>query len=159
MGDSDHPDGAEPRSMSVSVASDEKSVAKPPQAEAKPEAEAISAIEDMPPEMRKTVQAFMAMFQSQARTAGHPLFSKFTEAHIDKYLDYVQRDDDHAYEMAKSNRLFYLSYFVLAMVVLAAAVVYLLPRDRDFLIQIIQFLILLGGGIGAGYGLSKRGKG
>ncbi len=159
MGDNNDTAKEEPQSVALSVASDEKSVAKPTKPEAKREAELVPETEDMPPEFRRQIQAFMAMIQTQSKTAGHPLFAKFTEAHIDKYLDYVQRDDDHEYEIAKSNRLFYLGYFILAIVVLIVAIVYLLPRDRDFLIQIIQFLVLLGGGIGAGYGLSKRGKG
>ncbi len=53
-------------------------------------------------------QAFMGMIQSQMRSTMGVLFEKFTEKHIDKYLDYIQRDDDHEYELRKTNRLYYL---------------------------------------------------
>jgi hypothetical protein len=97
----------------------------------------------------------MEMFQSGGRSQ-NPLLSKFNDAHIDKYLDYIQRDDDHAYELNKTNRWFYLAYFVISLVVLGAAVVYLLPNNKDFLDSIVKILIAMAGGIGAGYGLSKR---
>jgi hypothetical protein len=113
-------------------------------------------IQAISPDVKRQIQAFMAMFQSQIRMPTNPLFDKFTEAHIDKYLDYVQRDDDNAYELKKSNRWFYLGYFVLALVVLGAAIVYLLPRDKDFLEAVIRILVVLAGGIGAGYGLKSR---
>ncbi len=123
-----------------------------------PQAGAVDVIENMPPEVKRTFQAFMASIQSGVRPLTHPLFSKFTEAHIDKYLDYIQRDDDHAHQLEASNRWFYLVYFIMVLVTLSAAIVYLLPRDREFLQSIIQIIILVAGGIGTGYGLSKRGK-
>ena len=109
----------------------------------------------MPPEIVREFRAFMGMVQSGGR-GGNPLFEKFTEAHIDKYLDGVQRDDDHAYELSRANRWFYLAYFIVVLVALAAAIVYLLPLDKSFLESIIQILVILGGGIGTGYGLSRR---
>ena len=98
----------------------------------------------------------MGMVQSQARSPRNPLFEKFTEAHIDKYLDYVQRDDDNEYNLRKTNRWFYLGFVIIALVALGAAIVYLLPRDKGFLASVIQILIVLTGGIGAGYGLKSR---
>lgn len=99
----------EPKSVAPSVASGNKSVVKTTQPGDKQEADIVPEFQDMPAEEKKQFKSFMAMFQSQVRTSEHPLFSKFTEAHIDKYLDYVQRDDDHDYEMQKTNRLFYLA--------------------------------------------------
>ena len=117
-----------------------------------------ATIKEMPPEIKRQVQSFMATFQSRPQI--NPLFEKFTEAHVDKYLDYIQRDDDNEYELRKSNRWFYLAYFVLGLVALSAAVIYILPKDKAFLEMILQILIALAGGIGAGYGLSKyRSKG
>ena len=113
-------------------------------------------IDTAPPEMRRTVQAFSAMVQSQTRSPKNGLFEKFSDAHIDKYLDYVQRDDDNAYNLKKTNRWFYLAYFAIALIAFGAAIVYLLPKDRDFLESLVQILITLAGGIGAGYGLKSR---
>jgi hypothetical protein len=118
--------------------------------------ELMGDIQSMPPEIRQQVQSFMGMIQSQSHSPKNPLFEKFTEAHIDKYLDYVQRDDDNEYNLRKTNRLFYLAYFVISLIVFGAAIVYLLPKDKDFLESVIQIIIVLAGGIGAGYGLKSR---
>jgi len=95
------------------------------------------------------------MFRSQSGPY-NPLLEKFNEAHIDKYLDYMQRDDDNEYQIKKSNRWFSLVYFILILIILTIGIVYLLPRDKDLLIFIIQVIIILAGGIGAGYGLKSR---
>jgi len=114
-------------------------------------------IDQMPPEVAKSFRSVLAMFsQSISSTRANPIIDKFNEAHIDKYLDYIQRDDDHEYELKKSNRWFYLAYAVIALGVFSIGVIYLLPRDRDLLMQLITLIVMLGGGIGAGYGLSKK---
>jgi hypothetical protein len=115
------------------------------------------AVEKMPPEVRRIFQGFAASFSSQiSGPRPNPLFEKFTPEHIDKYLDYIQRDDDHDYELKKTNRMYYMVYALVALAAFGAGVVYLLPRDKDLLIQLITLIVILGGGVGAGYGLSKR---
>jgi hypothetical protein len=121
-------------------------------------AEIVGEIEKMPPEMRQSFHAFLGMFSRVSGPRVNPLFEKFTDAHIDKYLDYVQRDDDHEYELRKTDRKYYLVYAILALVAFFGGVVYLLPRDKDLLIQLIIIIVAISGGIGAGYGLSKRPK-
>lgn len=117
----------------------------------------ISEIEEMPAEVVQQFRTFLAMFsRSSSGPRPHPLFEKFKDEHIDKYLDYVQRDDDHEYDLKRTNRWFYLFYAVVAIAVFILAVVYLLPRDKELLQTLIQLIVVLGGGIGAGYGLSKR---
>jgi hypothetical protein len=116
----------------------------------------MSDIERMPVEVQRVMQAFM----SSTRYVGpaiNPLLEKFTPEHIDKYLDYVQRDDDNEFLLRKTNRWFYLVYVAIALFVFCVAVVYLLPRDKALLEDLIKLIVILGGGIGAGYGLSKRG--
>lgn len=111
----------------------------------------------MPPEVRRVFQAFMASATVRSRVSPQSaLFDKFTPEHIDKYLDYIQRDDDNAHELVKTNRWFYLAYVVIGLIVFGAGVVYLQSRDPDLLRTLIEFLVLLGGGLGAGYGISKR---
>jgi hypothetical protein len=114
---------------------------------------------EVPREIVRQVEAFGAMFQSQqVRPYMNPLFEKFTDEHIDKYLDYIQRDDDHEHQLRKSNRWFYLGYFMIAIFALGLAVWFLLPRDKDFLESLIQIIVLIAGGIGAGYGYSEARK-
>jgi flagellar biosynthesis GTPase FlhF len=116
----------------------------------------ISQIEKMPPSIRREIRSIFASFSQTSRPSYNPLFDKFTEAHIDKYLDYAQRDTDNDYELKKSNRFFYLIYAIIAVVVFSAGVVYLLPKDKDLLIQLIGILVIILGSAGGGYGLSKR---
>jgi hypothetical protein len=135
---------------------EEKDLVEVEKVEEEQDAELIADLQDMPPAVRRQVQAFSAMFRSQMGPSHNPLFSKFTDEHINKYLDYLQRDDDNAHDLRKSNRWFYLTYFASALVVLAIAIVYLLPRDKEFLESVLQILTILAGGIGAGYGLKSR---
>jgi len=44
----------------------------------------------------------------------------------------------------------------MALGMFVAGVVYLLPRDKDLLIQLIQIIVLIAGGIGAGIGIKSR---
>jgi hypothetical protein len=90
---------------------------------------------------------------------GHPLFEKFTPEHIDKFLDYSHDDDGHNYELAKQGKLYNLIYFVVGLLFLVFLIVYLLPSNKDLLIDLIRLLIVFGGGFGAGYGVkSLKGK-
>ncbi len=136
--------------------SDEKGLAKSEQPEKDHDLETPTELHKMPPEVRRSFESVIASFQSGMGMPLSPLFNKFTEAHIDKFLDYIQRDDDHEHELRRWDRVYYLIYFILGVIVLGAAIVYLLPKDRDFLVSIITFIIIAAGGLGAGYGISKR---
>lgn len=103
----------------------------------------------MPPEIMRRMQGFMSM-STGSRSGMSILFEKFTPEHIDKYLDYVQRDDDKEAELKSSNRWFYMGYVVIALVAFSVAVIYLLPKDKDLLLQLIAMLVSFGGGFGLG---------
>lgn len=89
---------------------------------------------------------------------------------MEKYLDIVQRgvDQSHEYRLEalelrkaeqglhKNNRLYHLLYFLVSVVVLSLAVVYLLPNHQDFLNQILQILVAFAGGVGIGHTLKSR---
>lgn len=123
----------------------------------KPEAGEVidQGLEEVPPEMRTVIKAWSAMF-SQVSGPFNPLLAKFKDGHIDKYLDNMSRESDHDYELKKGNRWFYLVYAIIAVTVFIAGVVYLLPDNKDLLIQLIVIIVAIAGGIGGGYGLSKR---
>jgi hypothetical protein len=163
MRDSDDAGALKSVAGNLTVAANEKSGTKAIQADAPdagdpPSTGGSPASGDMPPQIVKQVQSFLATFESHARTSEHPLFAKFTAEHIDKYLDSIQRDDDHAHELRKSNRWFYLGYFVLILAAIALGIGYLLPRDKDLLLWLVQILVILIGGVGIGYGINKREK-
>ena len=112
--------------------------------------------EDMPSEMKRVVS--MAMTQASfpgAASRSHPLFDKFTDEHIHKYLDYIQRDDDFEHDLRGSNRWFYLAYTVIGVIFFGFLIVYLLPKDKALLNDILKLLIAFAGGVGSGYGLKS----
>ena len=85
----------------------------------------------------------------------HPLFDKFNDGHIDKFLDYTQKDDDNAYNYQKSNRWFTLAYVALGAGLFIFLMVYLFPKDKTLLDQIIKMGVAFAGGFGSGYGIKS----
>ena len=113
-------------------------------------------IEDLPPKTRRELVASVLSIQQRFGPQPNPVFSKLNESHLDKTLDIVQRDSDKAHELRKSNRVYYLIYFWSVIIVLGAAVVWLLPSYPEFLDTILKILLGFVGGFGAGYGLKSR---
>lgn len=111
----------------------------------------------VPNEIERQAQSILTMVQSH-RSSVNPLFDKFTESHIDKYLDYIQRDDDNEISLRKTNRWFHLVYFVGTVTAVGLAIYFILPKDKEFLQNIIQILLAFAGGFGAGYGVKSKEK-
>ena len=100
----------------------------------------------------------MSMMQSTPPVGGsrsHPLFEKFTEDHVHKYLDYIQRDDDNEHNLRSSNRWFHLVYTIIGIAFFGFLIVYLLPKDKALLNDLIKLLVTFAGGVGSGYGLKS----
>jgi len=97
--------------------------------------------DDMPQEAKQIVR--MAMMSSSATGVPrhHPLFEKFTEDHVHKYLDYIQKDDDNEFSFRSSNRWFYLLYTILGLSFFSFLVIYLLPKDKALLDEILKLLV------------------
>lgn len=111
---------------------------------------------DMPPEIKRTIQMAMMSSASVGGGAGHhPLFEKFAEDHVHKYLDYIQKDDDNEYSYRSSNRWFYLFYTILGIGFFSFLLIYLLPKDKTLLDQILKLIVTFAGGFGSGYGLKS----
>jgi hypothetical protein len=108
-------------------------------------------LEDAPPQMRRVMMGLM-----QASVGGrlsHPVFEKFNEEHIHKYLDYIQRDDDNEFKLKTSSRWFSLAYVIFGLSVFVFLVVFLLPNEKALLVDIFKILAAFLGGLGSGYGL------
>ena len=111
---------------------------------------------DMPPQIKSEVASFFSMIQSQSMPQLNPLFEKFNDQHVDKFLDILKGDDDNIHELRKSNRWFYIGTFIFITIVAIGLVVYLLPKDRDLLMTLVQLFVILTGGVGAGFGISEK---
>jgi hypothetical protein len=115
-------------------------------------------LDEMPPDVRKKFNsAIFGMFSSQSvGPMINPIIEKFNDDHIDKYLDYMQRDDENEHQLKRTNRWFYLITLIIFLGVVVFLLVYLLPRDRELLTTLMQIFLALAGGVGAGFGLSKK---
>ncbi|HET55671.1 MAG TPA: hypothetical protein ENN33_10705 [Ignavibacteria bacterium] len=118
------------------------------------DSEINEVIEELPPEHRKTFRALIHS-SSMMNKPTHPLFDKFNENHIDKFLDYTQRDDDNLFKLKSSNRWFVLVYTLLVIAVFLFLVVFLLPTDKEMFLDLVKILVAFGGGVGSGYGLKS----
>lgn len=114
------------------------------------DAQVEEAIKDMPREIQKVFR--VASSSSFSRGGGHPLFEKFNDNHIDKFLDYTQKDDDNDYKIRSSNRWFYLGYTMLSLAFFAFLIGYLLPTDKEMFKEVIKLGGVFLGGFGGGFG-------
>ena len=108
-------------------------------------------IERLPPENRKMVSTMLRA--SYSGPMPNPIFEKFTEKHIDKFLDYTQKDDDNSYKFRCSNRWFILAYVLLCIAIFVFLVLFLLPNNRDLLIELLKLFVAFAGGLGSGFGI------
>ncbi|MCU0615022.1 MAG: hypothetical protein MUD09_08070 [Desulfobacterales bacterium] len=109
--------------------------------------------DDMPHEAKQIIRMAMMSSSATGMSRHHPLFEKFTEDHVHKYLDYIQKDDDNEFSFRSSNRWFYLLYTVLGLCFFSFLVIYLLPKDKGLLDEILKLLVAFAGGLGSGYGI------
>lgn len=111
-------------------------------------------LDNMPPKIRST---FMALMQSSTRSiSSHPLFDKFDEKHIHKFLDYLQEDDNNRFKLKSSSRYFTLIYVCLVIAVIVFLVVYLLPANKELLVDILKTAVGFFAGVGSGFGLKSH---
>lgn len=108
-------------------------------------------VESMPPEFRRIFR--MAMMGFSSGPAPHPIFEKMNEEHIHKFLDHTQQDDEHQYMIRRSNRWFNLSYVVLGLGIFLFLIVYLLPDNKEILVDLLKLIVAFAGGLGSGIGL------
>ncbi|MCK6559852.1 hypothetical protein HUU39_00785 [candidate division KSB1 bacterium] len=110
--------------------------------------------EQIPEPARKMFQMQMAMMQTVSRRApSHPLFEKFTPQHIDKFLDYSQKEDENKYKLQSTNRWFHLVYVTLGLGSLLALIFFLAPQNQELLTEFLKLLVVFASGVGSGYGL------
>lgn len=122
----------------------------PEQSEADKEIKEIEEfVKGAPPEIRAMM---MEMRTSTTRSPQHPLFEKFTPAHIDKFLDYNEDDHKRDFTFATQSRWFHFGYVIIALSFIVFLIVYLLPNNKDILNDLLKVLVGLAGGFGLGYG-------
>ncbi len=117
------------------------------------EPELEKTLEDMPPDIRRTVK--MAMMGFSSGPGPHPLFDKFNDEHVHKFLDYAQQDEENKFRIKCSNRWFVLGYTGLGVAFFVFLIVFLLPDNEEILLDLLKVLVAFAGGLGGGYGLKS----
>ncbi len=116
-------------------------------------------LEIVPPEKREAlVQHVFSMFMSSFTFGqpANPLLGKFNDEHIAEALRQADKSAGRTHELQLMDRRLLVALVLLLVIVFCAGVVWLLPRDRELLLLLIQFLVLLAGGIGTGVGIMSR---
>lgn len=117
-----------------------------------PEDDSIQALFDqLPPSTRRELVASVHAVYQRIGPAPSPLLRPANEKHLDRFLEIVQRGEDQAHELRKRNGILNLVYFWSAIITAAAAIVFLISRDRAMLDTLLQILLSLAAGFGAGY--------
>jgi len=115
--------------------------------------EVAELVKDMPqPVRRRFEMTMMQMFSGGSGPMMHPLFEKFTDKHIDKFLDISQKDDQNQFHFHSTNRWFRLAYAAIAVAVFVFILIFF-AKDQQTLNEILKLLVIFGGGVGSGYGL------
>jgi len=107
----------------------------------------------MPPDVRSTIEQFSVMMRSGPLP--DPLRQKITSQHITDIIAQTGEDHRREFDLDKHGR--YMSFSVLALILLFVLTLYTLFRDKPEAVQpILTHLIAFAGGIGGGMAL--RGK-
>jgi hypothetical protein len=118
------------------------------------EPEVLDPVSGPTTEIRQRITEVM---MGVARGPGHhPIFEKFTAAHVDKFLDHTHQDDQDERHLIRSRRWFQLAYVLIGVASLLLLIVFLLPTDRELLVEILKDVVIFGGGIGSGYGIKSH---
>jgi hypothetical protein len=124
--------------------------------EDKDKQEPTQSIEKIPEPVKSLFSSFFAARQP----VFPPFMEKITEQHIDKVLDYSEKQDQREFLEVQSERRLAFAKFVIIVVLFIFLFVfltlYLVDRDKELYKDILKVGLGALGGIAAGYGLGKR---
>ena len=93
-----------------------------------------------------------AMMVSGGRPIFHPVFEKFDESHVNKFLDQSHEEDMARLRQGGRRSWFVLGYSLLALGLLVFLLVFLLPEHKDLLTDILTIGAAIAGGFAGGFG-------
>jgi len=128
---------------------DEKSVVSKEEMETKPE-----LLENVPEDVKKVVEFGMSM-QRFSGPMPNPLFDKITSDHITTILAQSKSEDENGFTFAKQGRWFVLLIILIFVALFIFLVMYLSSDNPQLLNEIIKTVVLVAGGLGAGYGVKS----
>jgi hypothetical protein len=132
---------------------DAEKPAEPPAAPTKMAPQQITeAIERMPPPVREMFE----MMAVSTMAPHHPIIDKFKDEHVQQFLDNDRIETQNEYRLRSTNRWFYLAYFVLSLVALGTLFRFLLPGNKDLLVDLLKILLAFAAGVTGGFGLKTQ---
>lgn len=107
------------------------------------------------PDSKVTVERTEEITASFARFGAvhHPVFDKMTPEHVTMFLEHSHEHERDNYKYKKSDRWFFLVYFMLVIGIFMFLTVYLLPNDRDLYMEILKLVGAVAVGGFGGYGV------
>ena len=105
----------------------------------------------LPPKIQREVRQLLV--SGRIGPAPDPLLEKLNEGHLTTILENSGKEDERAFEYAKTARRYTMAYSVIGLIAFFALTVYMMPLDKELYKQIVQVLVAAGGGFGAGYGV------
>lgn len=130
------------------------------ESEKKGDAERAEILENLPPEIKRTMEMAISM---QTGRMPNPILSKLTEDHITKILDQSEKEDENSFKDTQSSKAYNLIYFVITVLLIVFFVIYLADRDKALLLNLADKALYILAGFGGGYGFkafrdSKKNK-
>lgn len=130
------------------------------ESEKKGDAERAEILENLPPEIKRTMEMAISM---QTGRMPNPILSKLTEEHITKILDQSEKEDENSFKDTQSSKAYNLIYFVITVLLIVFFVIYLADRDKALLLNLADKALYILAGFGGGYGFkafrdSKKNK-
>ncbi|MEO1430980.1 MAG: hypothetical protein AAFV71_18340 [Cyanobacteria bacterium J06633_8] len=109
-------------------------------------------LEELPPQVRKVVEATLSMQRISSSSLVSPISEKINEKHIDKILNIVEKDDERAFADSQSARKYSFFTLIIVLVFFVCLTVFLVNKDVAVYQEVLKIIVIFGGGFGSGIG-------
>ncbi|NEU72717.1 hypothetical protein PI95_009065 [Hassallia byssoidea VB512170] len=110
-------------------------------------------LEDLPPQLKRVVEATLSMQRISATPYLSPLQEKINESHISKILEIVEKDDERTFADAQASRKYTLINTIVVLIFFGFITVFLVYKDVESYRELLKLAIAFAGGLGSGFGL------
>jgi hypothetical protein len=109
-------------------------------------------LEELPPQLRRFVQATLSMQRISSSSLVSPIQDKINEQHITQILDIVEKDDARTFADSQSARVFNLVTILIFLAFFTFLTIFLVNKDVVVYQDILKIIVIFGGGFGSGFG-------
>lgn len=116
--------------------------------------EVTQIIDKLPPEEGKKVvesmQIMMGSFRAHSNSELTPVLKKLTETHIDKIIEYSEKDDERQFKFAMRSSFYVFLYVILGIGLFIFLTLYLAKDSSMIYMDIMKAIFAFLGGFGVG---------